>query len=118
MTREELIKAFVMKVDGHTYREIGKEMGCSHENIHNELKNALGAKTISADKTVYPNLIKEIKVRYKSLPIFCETVNLDYRHFYSVLKGKVQPTGNDVFVCCKHLDMDWSYLFEKVGEQK
>ena len=44
MTREELIKAFVMKVDGHTYREIGKEMGYSHEKYSKRIKERFRSK--------------------------------------------------------------------------
>lgn len=113
MTKEELIKAFEMKVDGYSYEKIGETLGYTRQSVNCELHKVLSNRPISTEKSVFPNLTREIKSRYKTLIKFCEVENLDYRHMNGVLRGEVKATADDVFDCCKLLENEWSYLFKR-----
>ena len=46
MTKEEVIEAFEMRVNGATYREIGEKFNCSKQYIEQVLKYSIKEKSI------------------------------------------------------------------------
>jgi transcriptional regulator with XRE-family HTH domain len=113
MTNNELIKAFEMKLNGYSYETIAKKLGYTRQNINCELHKVLSDRPFSIGKSIFPNLVREIKFRYKTLNKFCEVANIDYGHMSGMLRGKVKATADDVFVCCKIFEKEWSYLFDR-----
>lgn len=116
MTREELIKAFEMRVDGYSYRQIGEKLGYTKQNVSNLLNKVV--KDFSKSAWVYPNLAREIGLLDKSVEEFCEEVRIRPNHFRNMVYGKTNPTGNDVFRCCEYLGKDCLYLFKRRGDNE
>lgn len=61
MTREEKLKAFEMRLNGTSYEVIGKEFGCSKQNVQQILLYALNEKARKTKRRkvehiIYPNI--------------------------------------------------------------
>lgn len=118
MTRENVIKAFTMKLDGYTYQAIAEEFGCSKQAIQDRLSRTVkSAGCAQVDKAVFPRLAKEIHAKYKDQKAFCAIVNISYDHFRGVMRGKIQPSYEDIMICCEHFGEDCLVLFRRREEQ-
>lgn len=66
MTREEKLKAFEMRLNGTPYEVIGKEFGCSKQNVQQILLYALNEKARKTKRRkvehiIYPNIRRKGK---------------------------------------------------------
>ena len=113
MTREEVLTAFEMKYNGFTYDEIGEHLNYTGANIHRELHRVLSNKPISTDGSLYPNLTKEIKLRYKSVRNFCKEKGVNYPHLANILRGITKATIDDIELYCNLFNKDYNYLFQR-----
>lgn len=112
MQRDEIIKACELKASGYTYREIGDFLGCSGQNVQQTLKQLFSedGRRVS-EKTIYPNLEREIKVKYKSLRNFAEQTGFVYIRLLSILHGKSKLLFDEAILISDILGKDVYFLF-------
>lgn len=114
MTKEQILKAFEMKIDGYSMQYIANEFGCTKQNISEAFKTIIKEKgSTRLEKVVYPNLVAEIIATYKNEKVFCEIVGIDHKHLRKVITGIVKPSFDDIVKCCEHFNKDVLYLFKK-----
>lgn len=114
MTRENLIKMCTMRIDGSTYQEIADELGCTKQNIQQTLTALLGTnESRYYSKSIYPNLTREIRIKYHKLTDFSEASGIEYRRLQGLLTGKVKVSVDEALAITKILNKDITYLFEK-----
>lgn len=114
MTRENLIKVCTMRIDGCTYQEIADELGCSKQNIQQTLTALLGtSESKYYSKSIYPNLTREIRMKYHKLTDFSEASGIDYRRLQALLVGRVKVSVDEALAISTMLGKDVTYLFEK-----
>ena len=119
MTRETLIKICTMRIDGYTYQEIADELECSRQNIQQTIQNIISeTKSRCYSKSIYPNLMREIRTNYDTLTDFAKASGVDYRRLQSMLTGRVKVSITEVIAICKLFDKDVAYLFEKKTEER
>lgn len=114
MTREALIKICTMRIDGYTYQEIADEMGCTKQNVQQTIKDITDSrKNRFFSHSVYPNLIREIRIKHHSITEFSRISGIDYRRLQGLLTGKVKVSITEAITICKLFDKDVAYLFER-----
>ena len=114
MTRETLIKVCTMRIDGYTYQEIADELKCSRQNIQQTIQDIVTeSKSRCYSKSVYPNLMREIRNRYSTLTNFSKESGVDYRRLQAMLAGRIKVSIPEVITICKFLNEDVGYLFER-----
>lgn len=119
MTRENLIKMCTMRIDGSTYQEIADELGCSKQNIQQTLTALLGTNESKYySKSIYPNLTREIRMKYHKLTDFSEASGIDYRRLQALLIGRVKVSIDEALAISTMLGKDVTYLFEKKEKQE
>lgn len=114
MTREELIKAATMRIDGYTYQEIAKEMNFTKQNVHQCLKAIVTKKEHEIPRNVvYRNLYREIRRTYGNLAYFCEVTGKPYRRIYDLCTGRVKVLLDEAVFLSELLNKDIDYLFTR-----
>lgn len=93
MTREDRIKAFTMRIDGHNWQEIARELGYADSTIKNDLASCIRVPPRSPS-VIYP-VIKRYIVDYyggvvKSFIMDLEDVS--YTQAYHMLSGRAAAT--------------------------
>ena len=97
MTKQELLKAFEMKIDGHTYKEIGKTLTYCPTHIYRSLSRICAGETTSKrhsqrDKYHYPKLKSAIFSNYSSINEFCIAKDLPYTTVVAILRRGHKPS--------------------------
>jgi transcriptional regulator with XRE-family HTH domain len=110
MTKQELVKAFEMKVDGFTYEEIGNHYGLSKQRIEQLLKSILVRKVTESK---YPNLSLWIFERYKSYHAFCSSCGFTEVTFRQVMKGQKSPNMTTIKKLIEVTGMSFEELFSE-----
>ena len=118
MTKQELLQAFEMRLDGYTYKEIGDKMCYSTEYIYHALERACKGNKymisrIKKQEYLYPNLVKEIFNVNTSIRRFAEDNNIAYNTLYNMLKYGSQPSLKTIQKLIKRTGKPMDYLFEK-----
>lgn len=117
MTRDEIIKAFTMRVDGHTLQEIANEFNCSRQYISSLFCQIIGK---GANKALincaYPHLGQYIYEKYRKTRLFCDATGIKYNYFIRVLNGSQKPSLEDIRISCEVFKEDVGYLFMKRDE--
>ena len=114
MTRSDLIKICTMRIDGYTYQEIADEMGCTKQNIQQTFTDLLSeSNSRYYSKSIYPNLIKEIRIKYHKLTDFSKASGIKYARLQGMLTGRVKMSLAEAISIGKILDKDIAYLFER-----
>ena len=114
MLKEELIKACEMRANGYTFQEIGDSLGYTRQHIQQTMKEMLnnnGHKISS--KIIYPNLAKEIRIKYKTITAFVKNTGFKYRRIRDVLCGKAKLLFDEAILLSEYFNQDISYLFSK-----
>lgn len=113
MLKEELIKACEMRADGCTYQEIADSLGYTKQHIHQTMKEMLRNDEYKiSSKTIYPNLEREIKKKYKSVVEFSKKTGLKYKRLCDILHGKTKVLLEEAMWFKEHFDRDIDYLFK------
>ena len=114
MTREDLIKAFEMRLDGRSYQFIAENLGVSKQCLNQKFSAVLSDHAVRCPKNiVYPNLFFEIRKQYASNRDFCRIADLNYSKFSKYLSGQAKPPIEFVLRCCDILERDATFLFER-----
>lgn len=114
MLREQLVQACTMRADGYTYEEIGKHLGYTKQHIQQELVKMLQTKDYKiSEKTIYPNLLREIKIKYKTMKAFAQNTGFNYRRICAVLDGESKALLDEAIFLSEHFNKDILYLFDK-----
>ena len=123
MTKEELMKAFEMRIDGYTYEEIGNKLRYSTTYIHKILQrtctgNKAAVRNVQYKTYVYPNLVYEITSNHASIRDFCKEHNLTYNTIYNILRGLCQPKMKTIQKLVKRTGKPMEYLFATEEDNK
>lgn len=114
MFKEELIKACEMRANGYTFQEIGDSLGYTRQHIHQAMKEMLNNHNHKiSSKTIYPNLEREIRVKYKTITAFAKNIGFKYRRICDVLDGKARLLFDEAILISEYFNKDISYLFDK-----
>lgn len=113
MLREEFVKACEMRADGCTYQEIANCLGYTKQHIHQTMNVMLrndGYKISS--KTIYPNLEREIKMKYRNSTEFSKKSGFKYKRICDILYGKTRVLLEEALWFREHFNKDIDYLFK------
>ena len=111
MTREEKIKAFEMRMDGATLRQIGNELGVTCEYIRQVLYQ--GTRTPKGFTCLYPGLKGWMRKNNVSVPQFIKDIKI-FNHintFYHKAKGKSDFTLHEVKAILAYTGMTFEEAF-------
>lgn len=91
MTNQERIKAFALRLEGCSWKEIGKALGYSAATVQQDLKRCVGIGPRQVH-CVYPALRDYITERYGgSVQSFARACGVAVSTMYAVLPGRVRP---------------------------
>lgn len=88
MTKEDLITAFTMKVNGYKTEEISKHLGVSSASLNKSLHNVISNK--NPNYSVYPKLNEYMLVNGYTATDMSELVGENVRTFADFLKGRTK----------------------------
>jgi transcriptional regulator with XRE-family HTH domain len=112
MTREEIIKAFVMRVDGFTFEQIGQEYGVSKQSIQQALNNVVNGSRRVSRYTHYRNLIIWLEENGISATRFAKQSGITPY----ILRGKLKEgrsfTQKEIIRICKNTGLSFEQLVE------
>ena len=116
MTKQELLKAFEMRMEGYTYEEIGNELCYSGINIRHCLKRAYegnkeGLRKLRSNEYIYPNLVHEIFKNHGSVRDFCLDADIALSTVHNALRGTSKPKLSTVQKLVKRTGKPMEYLF-------
>lgn len=114
MTRAELMKACEMRADGYTYQEIAEDLGYTKQNVQQVMVTLLrndGYKISTT--TIYPNLEREIKVKYNKISNFSKKTGLKSARVHNILNGSYKVSLEEALWYRDHFGKDIDYLFKK-----
>ena len=116
MTKEELMKAFEMRIDGYTYEEIADKLCYTAGNIQYALKSAYRGDKATLRRAqrqgcAYPNLITEIFNSHASLKDFSRTCGVNYLTLCNTLNKVSQPKPHTIQKLVERTGKPAEYLF-------
>ena len=98
MTKQEIMKAFEMRLDGYSYYKIGGALNYNYstirDNIYKVYQGINSNKLHNLEhKYAYPNIANHIRKSYPTIKAFTTAHNIHYGTLLSVLKGgdKLSP---------------------------
>lgn len=113
MTREDKIKAFAMRMDGHTFQEIADAFGVSRQNIQQVLVFA-GAGRARTVQCIYPGIERWMRendctayMLHKKMGLWGENA----APMYNRLNGTTKFTLNDIKVLLDVTGMTFDEAF-------
>ena len=113
MTREDKIKAFVMRLDGSTFQEIADEFGVSRQCIQQTLSDeTTGHKKVA--KCIYPGIEKWMRENYCTAYMLHKKMGLwgeNTAPMYNRLNGTTEFTLNDIKVLLDVTGMTFDEAF-------
>lgn len=113
MTREDKIKAFAMRVDGHTFQEIADAFGVSRQNIQKVLAFA-GAGRARTSQCLYPGIEKWMRENECTAYKLNKMMGLwpdRTTNFYMRLNGRVRFTLDEIKVLLEVTGMTFDEAF-------
>ena len=116
MTREEMIDAFTMRLDGYTLQEIGDKYGLTRERIRQmfaSITTKSGISRKSYKNYIYPNISdwmidNNVKQSDLSKKLGCAQVTIS-----SYLTGKREPTFSFINLMLELTKMPYEVVFSK-----
>ena len=115
MTRDDLITAFTMKVDGCSYAEIGEKYGVSRQRIEQLLKSSLGTDRHIFKYTHYKNLIQWLNYNGMSPTNFARCIHIAPELLRKQLRTGAPFTQKQIIAICKYTGLTFEQLIE--GEE-
>ena len=93
MTREERIKAFTMRIDGHNWQEIAREIGYADSTIKNDLSACIRIPP-RPPSVIYPVVRKYIVDYYGGVvkSFIMDLGGISYTQAYQMLSGRIAAT--------------------------
>ena len=116
MTKEQLTKAFELRVDGLTYDEIAEHMGVSRQAVHEALHRAMDNGRVYA-KCVYPGLRRwmiDHNISRRQLALALRP-GVKPGWLYYKLEGRFRLSMGDVKAILKYTGMTFEEAF---GEEE
>lgn len=120
MTREELIVAFTMRLDGATLDEIGNKFGITGTaivyNLDSAIHRARHDRTDTAiSKIVYPNIARYIKDAQITMGKFIEMIGYgaSMTHVTNALYGKRDMSAEMIVRIIRATDMTYKEVVER-----
>lgn len=114
MTREEKINAFTMRLDGHTYQEIGDKYGLSKERIHQILTWSISGRR-KGEKHIYRNIDAWMREGRISQRQIADAIGASPSAVSAVFSGKCRPGFALITYLCDAMGQPPSYVFAKGG---
>ena len=93
MTREDRIKAFTMRIDGHNWQEIARELGYADSTIKNDLSACIRVPP-RPPSVIYPVVRKYIVDHYGGVvkSFIMDLKGTSYTQAYHMLSGRAAAT--------------------------
>lgn len=116
MTKEQLLQAFEMKIDGFTYKQIGEALAYDSTHIYYSLSRICAGDTTPKrrnrrEKYHFPKLKSAIFDNFSTVNEFCMAKDLPYTTVLSLLNYGHRPTARIRQLITERLGMPFEELF-------
>ena len=116
MTREEKIRICIMLVDGHSFREIGDEMGYSHETIRSAAREIMSGMKQKC-QCVFPRINQYMKETGRKPVELADKMCYTAATVYTYFSGRAAPSPAFRESLEKVTGIPQEELFEKRKEE-
>ena len=118
MTKNEIIEAFAMRLEGYSYREIADKYGVSSERIRQIVGYGAKGRKVGNAKCIYPNLTKWVIENGDSFNHINKETGIcsSSTGFYQKLKGTSRLTICDIKKILEYTGMTFEEAFGVVRE--
>ena len=114
MTKEERLQALEMRLDGHSWTEIGKALGYTRQAVQQDMQHCISGypRTVNC---VYPVLKEIITEQYgSSISAFTRACGLPDSSLYYVLSGRGAPSIKTAEALTKTTVLSYDEMFGEV----
>ena len=116
MTRNERLKAFEMRLDGHNWSEIANELGYSLNGVKHDLMNVVMSKTRQVN-CAFPVIRRYIEEHCDgSIRAFSNACGLSYGSLYYRLGGRASVPEAYQKIICDLIGMPRDIVFQRDEE--
>lgn len=120
MTREQVIEAFTMRVDGFTYQEIANKFGISRECVQQKLRREINGNKASSKNCIYPGLVNWMRGKgFSAFELNAKAgICKNIQAFYNRLYGRTGWEMDEIkkILAFTGLTFDEAFATEKHGD--